>query len=150
MLTVALIACTKQKLPQAAPAKELYTGDLFKKSRAYAEANTDEWWVLSARYGLVHPDEVIAPYDQTLQAMSGHYLHWWAQQVRDQLAVQYAGTVADGERVQFVFLAGRFYREWPTYYLGRTRWASCTDPLAGLGIGDRKAWMKARTPCAAV
>ena len=142
MLTVALVACTKQKLPRAAPAKELYTGDLFKKSRAYAEANTDEWWVLSAKHGVVHPDEVIAPYDVTLAAMSGQQLHRWAHDVRDTLVLTYAG----GEPVEFVFLAGRFYREWPTHYLSQNGWASCTDPLAGLGIGDRKAWMKARTP----
>lgn len=147
-LTVALIACTKQKLPHAAPAAELYTGDLFRKSRAYAEAAADEWWVLSAAHGLVHPTTELEPYDVQLGAKtSGLQIHAWARQVRDQLAAAYADHIADGGTVHFVFLAGRLYREWLMLsYLPKTGWATTSDPLEGLGIGDRKAWLKANTP----
>lgn len=150
-LRVALIACTKQKLPEPARAAELYTGDLFRKSRAYAEATTDSWHVLSALHGLLSPEDVIAPYDVTLGARtSGLEIHGWARKVTAQLTAEYAEHVEDGGRVEFVFLAGRLYREWlATHYLPRTGWASTVDPLAGLGIGDRKAWLKAHTPVAA-
>ena len=35
----------------------------FYKARTYVERTGRPWFVLSAKYGLVHPDEVIAPYD---------------------------------------------------------------------------------------
>lgn len=62
---IALVGCTKGKLPARAPARDLYVGDLFAKARAYAQT-FDAWYVLSARHGLVLPDEVIEPYDVTL------------------------------------------------------------------------------------
>ena len=64
-----LVACCGPKLDHAAPARDLYTSDLFTKSRAYAERNGCGWAILSAKHGIVLPDEVIAPYDVTLKTM---------------------------------------------------------------------------------
>ncbi len=46
-----------------ARALEPYVSQLFKKASAYAELTCDSWYVLSAKHGPVHPDEVIEPYD---------------------------------------------------------------------------------------
>lgn len=64
--TVCLVGCSKTKLPYAAPAKELYTSPLFKLGRAWAEANSDAWAILSAHHGLIEPDSIIEPYDITI------------------------------------------------------------------------------------
>lgn len=64
--TVGLIGCASQKLKLAAPARELYVSQLFKKASACAELTCDRWYVRSAKHGLVHPDEVIEPYDMRL------------------------------------------------------------------------------------
>lgn len=64
--TVGLVGCASQKLRRAAPARELYVSQLFKKASAYAEKTCDRWYILSAKHGLVHPDEVLEPYDVKL------------------------------------------------------------------------------------
>ena len=56
-----LVSCVKSKLPRPAPAKELYTSDLFRKERAVVEAEGWPWFILSAQYGLVHPGTEIEP-----------------------------------------------------------------------------------------
>jgi hypothetical protein len=68
-LTVGLVGCGKTKLPHPAPAGELYTGQLFRAAFAYARKTYDRTYILSAKYGLVHPATVIAPYDLTLTTL---------------------------------------------------------------------------------
>ena len=43
-----LISCSKSKLKERAPARELYTGTLFQKAVAWAERHDYEWFVISA------------------------------------------------------------------------------------------------------
>ncbi len=50
-------------------AKDLYVSDLFRKARRYVEAKNCPWFILSAEYGLVSPEQVIAPYEKTLNHM---------------------------------------------------------------------------------
>jgi hypothetical protein len=68
------VACSGKKTETAAPARELYLGQLFKKSVAYIEAVDPgavdpgaPWFILSALHALVLPDEVIAPYEYRLK-----------------------------------------------------------------------------------
>ena len=50
----------------AVPAKDAYTGNLFKLNRKYAEKFGSEWMILSAKFGFIDPDFVISePYDVT-------------------------------------------------------------------------------------
>jgi hypothetical protein len=50
----------------ATPARDAYTGGLFRAHRAYAERIGERWVVLSAKYGLIDPDWLIpGPYDVT-------------------------------------------------------------------------------------
>jgi hypothetical protein len=50
----------------ATPARDAYTGALFRVHRAYAERFADRWVILSAKYGFMDPDWPIpGPYDVT-------------------------------------------------------------------------------------
>lgn len=64
MKTIVFLSCCKSKLDHPAPARELYTGALFRKALAYAEKvlKADAVRIFSAKYGMVHPDQVIEPY----------------------------------------------------------------------------------------
>ncbi|MGI8497740.1 MAG: DUF6884 domain-containing protein [Gemmatimonadaceae bacterium] len=66
---VALVSCVKTKGVSSAPAEDLYTSPLFRALRAYAKTHAGEWYVLSAKHGVLRPEQVIAPYEQTLNAM---------------------------------------------------------------------------------
>ena len=60
-----VIPCGGAKLPHSAHADELYTGSMFKDTLRTALTMTtrDNVFILSAKYGLVQLDTVLAPYD---------------------------------------------------------------------------------------
>ena len=58
-----LIGCVRTKRTVPAPAAELFAGPLFEGRRRYAVAGGLPWYVLSAKYGLLAPGDVIGPYD---------------------------------------------------------------------------------------
>jgi len=64
-----VIPCCAAKRPVAAPAGELYDSDHFRFTLRAAQARAQETgaqvWILSAKFGLLPPGEVIEPYDVT-------------------------------------------------------------------------------------
>ena len=66
-----ITGCTKSKLgcdeSVIAPAKNMYQGTLFKKVREYAETMKFDYFIISAKYGVLHPDEPIEGYDLQLK-----------------------------------------------------------------------------------
>ena len=135
MRRIGLVSCGKRKQGKSAQARDLYTSALFRKSRAWAEANCDAWYILSAQHGLLDPATHTAPYERTLNVFTTLERLRWAQCVYQQL--HEAGLLHSG--VEFVWLAGRRYKE----HLGRflVDYAQA-DPLHGLGIGKRLRWLK--------
>lgn len=61
---VVFLSCSKSKLDRPAPARELYTGTLFRLALRYAEEGrgVTEIYVFSAKYGVVPIGKKIAPY----------------------------------------------------------------------------------------
>jgi hypothetical protein len=125
---VGLVACSAGKLDRPAPARELYTSQLFCKARLYVETHCDRWYVLSARHGLVAPERVLAPYDERLGANTAD----WCWLVRSQLCAEL--TFVHG--VELVVLAGENYRG----FLDGSPWP-VKVPMEGLGIGQQLGWL---------
>ncbi len=136
---VALVSCVKTKLPHTAPARDLYTSPLFRKARAWAETHCDQWYILSALYGLVDPAAEIAPYELTLNAMDAQQRRAWVERVY--LRMGEIGLLSGG--VEFVWLAGRVYKADLARLL--SAWPQ-EDPLQGMGIGSRMAWLSTTRP----
>ena len=132
---VALVSCVKAKRTSAAPARDLYTSPLFRALRAYAVAHADAWYILSAEYHLLRPEEIVAPYERTLNAMPKRERVAWAERVQRQLLE----VLPTGAEV--ILLAGVRYREGLVPFL-RTRGFSVTVPLEGLGIGKQLQKLK--------
>ncbi|GAA2105922.1 hypothetical protein GCM10009801_81980 [Streptomyces albiaxialis] len=67
---VVIVPCSARKADKVtAPAGQLYTGPLYRAARRAAEALTTEGGavaIVSARYGLLHPSDVIASYDMRM------------------------------------------------------------------------------------
>ena len=132
---IGLVGCGARKLARAAPARELYTGTLFRLASAYAERVCDEWYVLSALFGLVHPDKVLEPYDHALTGVPITGRRIWGTGVFNHLEAM--GLC--GRDTHWVILAGRTYREFLTPHLRGTM----EIPLDGLRIGQQIARLKA-------
>ena len=129
-----LVSCVKTKGAMATEAKSLYTSNWFRKARAYAENTGCPWLILSAEYGLVHPNARIRPYEKTLKTMRVRERRAWSDGVLASL-----GTYLDGVDT-VVFLAGQRYREFlePTL---RERGLAVDVPMRGLGFGEQLAWL---------
>ena len=132
---VALVSCVKAKRTSAAPASDLYTSQLFRALRAYAIAHADAWYVLSAEHGLLRPDQLVAPYERTLNAMPKHDRVAWAERVQQQLLE----VLPMGAAV--ILLAGVRYREGLVPFL-REHGFAISVPLEGLGIGKQLQKLK--------
>jgi hypothetical protein len=87
--------------PQAAvtaSARDVYLGSAFTQRRALAEDSGRPWYILSARWGLVQPEELIAPYDVALADRPRMYRRAWGRYVAEQLAHAFAlqrGTLVE-------------------------------------------------------
>lgn len=132
-----LVSCVATKLPRSAPAKELYTSPWFQKARGLVWARDWPWFILSAKYGLVHPEQVIGPYDKTLKKMGVAERRGWADACFDALASHLAGVKS------VVFLAGREYREFLMPALV-CRGIRVHVPMEGLRNGEQSAWLTRR------
>jgi len=138
MNTLCLVTCVAEKRRDASPARNLYQSPLFSKARRFAEDRYDSWFILSARHGLVHPDDVLAPYDQSLLDSTDGERRTWAVRVFEQLSRQ---TNAD-DRV--AILAGKPYRKHLVPLL-LERGHQVTIPMEGLRLGEQLAWLKEAT-----
>lgn len=132
-----LVACTRRKLDHPAPAADLYQSTWFRYARRYAEAYADRWYILSAKHGLLRPDQVIEAYDLSLASMSQSERQTWARQVATRLVCE--EMIDQGRPV--VLLAGKVYRQFLAADLHSFGFAMAA-PLASLGIGQQVAWLK--------
>lgn len=131
---LALVACSAGKARREAAAADLYTSDLFRKSRAYAEQLGGPWRILSAAHHLVRPETRLRPYDRRLDQLTPADRRQWASLVANLVRVQ----GFSGRRV--VMLAGDLYRRDLTPLL-EALGCAVEAPMAGLGIGRQKQWL---------
>ena len=66
-----LVSCVSQKLSHPAPAQNLYTSAWFQKARSFVLKSGSPWYILSAEHGLVHPEQVLAPYEKNPDHFQG-------------------------------------------------------------------------------
>jgi uncharacterized protein DUF6884/GIY-YIG catalytic domain-containing protein len=132
---ILLVTCVKTKLSRPAAARDLYISPLFRKSRAYAERSGRPWFILYAEYGLVAPDQLIAPYERYLPATPESCRAAWGRWVVERLdlvAGPLAGRVAE-------IHAGAVYVAAVAGHLN-SRGVQVVDRLRGLSHGARLAW----------
>ena len=132
-----LVSCVKTKRSSPCRAEDLYSSDWFVKARAYAERQDCPWRILSAKYGLVRPETVIAPYEKTLNTMGAAERREWAGRVLAQLEPELAGIDA------VVFLAGQSYREFLEGPL-RNRGLDVRVPMERLSQGRQLSWLNGK------
>jgi len=102
----------------------------FNAMRAYATAKNDEWYILSAKNGLVHPDTELHPYDEFGLSKAQ------ATQIAEKLPEFGVDTVE--------MVAGKKYVEPLTPAL-ETRDITIIDKFKGLKIGERVAKLNTET-----
>lgn len=124
MKRLGLIGCSESKLATAAPARSIYTSQLFRMTLAYAETTCDRVVVLSAKHGLIELDQVIKPYDMTIRKFNRDQKSAWTKKVIAQLITY--------RRWQFVYLAGAVYIN---------GLPDGEQPMKGLDVLQRYTWL---------
>jgi hypothetical protein len=127
---VVIAQCTNSKRDGEHPARLLYDeSGYFMKQRHYAEAAADQWFIQSAEYGLVHPDEEIPNYDTHASDLEDPDA--WAEEI----AADLDAAVPDDAVVEV--LGGKAYADPLTPAL-EAKGYEVHEPLRGQRIGTRK------------
>jgi hypothetical protein len=126
--TLVLVACCGKKLHGAHRATDIYQSQLFLKSKEVAASSGDRWMILSAKYGVLSPEQLINDYDQTLNEMTAEKRAEWNERVRRELD--------PWKEDRIIILAGSRYCGWASGF-------DVQRPLQGLGIGKQLAWLNA-------
>jgi len=109
--------------------------DLFRKAYSYATKNYDFVAILSAKYGLLFPDDKIEPYDLTLNNMNSKQRKEWSEKVFNQMNERLKLEEID----KVFFHTGKKYREYLISLL-EDLGVQCEAPLGHLGIGKQLKW----------
>lgn len=126
------ISCVSQKRNVSCKAEEMYISELFKKSLSYAKTLNGHIRILSAKYKVLELDDIIEPYNLTLNEMSEKDKRNWAKEVINQLQEK---NVDFNEKT--IFLVGNNYRKYLLRYF-----SDYEIPLEGLPIGMQLSWYK--------
>jgi cytoplasmic iron level regulating protein YaaA (DUF328/UPF0246 family) len=136
MKRIVLISCVSKKLDHRAKAKDIYISTLFRYAYRYAQSmHPDKIFILSAKYGLLDPENEIEPYNQTLNKMTSTQVKAWSETVLARLAKE-----SDLEKDEIIFLAGDRYRKYLIPSIKKFR-----IPLQGPGIGRQLKYLKEHT-----
>ena len=130
---IGLVGCVKQKLPQPQSAKNLYRSTLFTGRRSFVEQSCDEWWILSAEHGLVDPEDLLAPYDFTLNDATKEERRQWATRVFATIVQKIQPERGD----IFEIHAGANYRDFGLTDALENLGCIIENPTKGMGIGKQ-------------
>lgn len=129
---IVCLSCVKSKRDHACPARDMYTSPLFRGMFSYAERlRPKKIFILSAKYGVLKPDDVIEPYEKTLKNMKADEKRAWTEAVLSKLRQE-----ADLQEDYFVFLAGMPYREGLLPHIKHYE-----VPMEGLPFGRQLQWL---------
>ncbi|NUP47084.1 MAG: hypothetical protein HOW97_07185 [Catenulispora sp.] len=96
--SVILIGGGKAQVSEPAAVRDLYASPLFARRRARAEASGVPWFVVSGRWGLLAPGDVLAPYSFSFAEQSVNYKRAWGRFVAEQLCV--VSSIGRGDVVE--------------------------------------------------
>lgn len=125
------ISCGKKKRECACRAIDMYIGNYFKAEAEAAKALGGKIWILSAKYGLLSPDDVITPYNLRLSWLNAIQRKIWADNVIKQM--QREGI---NFNEQAIFLCGNDYSKLLVNYFPNRK------TLTARSMSDRIAKLK--------
>lgn len=106
--------------------------------RRYVEQSCDEWWVLSAKHGLLHPDRTIEPYDVALESMPARLRYQWSLLVLESLDEQVELSAGDVVEMH----AGSAYRDFGLVDGLVERGLKVEVPTFGMSLGQQLRFYK--------
>ncbi len=142
---IVVVSCGKAKDETGImPASALYTGSLTSTAIKYAQAEGEQWRILSAKYGLIKPERAISSYKRTLYKMTASEKAGWRRHVRTQLRELLRYQRLQGhDQIQLELHAGKLYLEQLELAARDFDGLTLTMPVEGM-IGMRLQWYRMR------
>lgn len=131
-MKIALVSCVSKKQDGIHKAKDLYISDWFKKVRLHVEDKYNSWYILSAKYYLVNPEQEIEYYEMYLPNQTKEYKQQWSNKIIEQLNIL---------PCEVDIFAGKEYRKYLIPLLEQKGF-KVNVPLEGLGIGQQLSWLR--------
>jgi hypothetical protein len=127
-----LISCVSRKRTGTMRAEDLYNISAWFDLLKQIVIRDNPWYILSAKYGLVHPDDLISSYDESIFKMSYDERRAWAAKVCEQMRGRYKRP----PKAKFQMLTGGAYRQFLVPLL--TEWGATIDfPLGNMRLGPQ-------------
>lgn len=125
---IVFLSCGKTKAKKTCKAKDMYQGALFKKSYEYAQTlKPRKIYILSAKYKVLELEDVISPYELTLNKMTKHQQKKWAYDCYLQLK-----SKGQNFNEEAIFLCGDNYRKYLSQVFKNSKF-----PLQNLSFGNQ-------------
>ena len=99
---IAIVSCKSRKQDYTCSADEMYSvSHLYKAQREFFIKGYDDWYIISSKYGIIHPTQIIEPYDITLGAHSSNMtknqtINTWDDDILDKIEKQIEWMVKKG------------------------------------------------------
>ena len=116
-------------------AKDLYISTLFKKTIRFIENDNrfTNWYILSAKYGLIDKNEIIQAYDMTLLNFSNKELEIWSNSILIEIMKRKLDDLH--------FFCGEKYHNQYLLQLLELNGIKYTLPMKGLSLGKRLQYL---------
>lgn len=138
-MRLGLVGAVKSKRRIPSEAADLYTSPLFRGRVAYVERTCDRWYVLTPREGLVHPDWVVVPSEESLAVLPAAWRRAWSVRVIDVLLQE----LVDLRGHVFEIHAGASFRDYGLVSGLESHGAVVEIPARGLSQGEQLAFYAA-------
>lgn len=132
---IALVSCGSAKISFRTEARHLYKSHLFQNSISVANAIASDVFILSAQYGLVQQDEILEPYNLSLNSFDDDQSAQWGANVAERI------SHLSPQPAEAILFAGSSYAEPIINSLSNSK-VVLKDPLKGLSLGIRGAKIK--------
>jgi cytoplasmic iron level regulating protein YaaA (DUF328/UPF0246 family) len=135
---IVIITCGKSKsLDSKCSAKNAYNGRSFQLKKKYAELSNNPWFILSAKYGFIQPDDIIEPnYDKTIKTKKE--IRTLANLIASQIPNYLEFAIAD----EIIFLGPESYEESIKKAFSNIRLLNIIHPTHGLKQGESQRAIK--------
>lgn len=132
-----IISCGKKKKRLPYKAKNLYTGTYTRMKIKYAEQNLDEYWILSAKYGLVRPETFLHPYDVPMSDVDNP-----VEELDLNESIEHMNVHVWDRNTEVYLLMGQTYKE---ALPELPEFLDVIDPFKDTaGIGEQLSWLSER------
>ena len=130
-MKIGLISCVSTKLEGNHKAKDIYISPLFKKSRKFVEKYYDDYYILSAKYGLIEKNKHIDSYNLTLNKMNINKRQMWSILVAKQIK-----NIINKDDELFILAGEKYYMDLIKYIPNKTNII-----MKNLGLGERLQYL---------